>query len=359
MSVNPDTYAPFLMAARDPSLTRRRQRRDRIGGLLVLAGTTLVLAALVSIPLFLTASLVSWTPLPAGSWVRLGTLLAGTLKAAICALLVALPLGLGAAIFSASFASPRFRGWFKPGLEILEAIPTVVLGLVAFATVSPWLKTHVATLLVLIIVAPALLLAAGMLFGAPLRRRTGWLPLWLLPALLAVVAVVVATSGSREGGWIVVASPWNAVLIGLALGLAAVPLVFSIAEDALLLIPATHVQAALALGATRWQALTSIVMPAARSGLVAAAVLGASRCLGETMIVLMASGNTPLADPNPLEGLRTFSAELVLGLPEAAPSSGAYRMLLFAALALFALTFALNLFAAQARAHLQRRRSAA
>ena len=354
MSVNPETYAPFLMAGRDPSLTRRRQRRDRIGTLVVLVGTTLVLAALLSIPLFLTASLVSWTPLPAGSWARLGTLLAGTVKAAVCALLVALPLGVGSAIFSASFASPRFRGWFKPCLEILEAIPTVVLGLVAFAALSPWLKTNVATLLVLIVVVPALLLAAGMSFGAPLRRRTGWLPLWLLPVLLAVVAVVVAMSGTGEGGWVVAASPWNAVLVGLALGLAAVPLVFSIAEDALMLIPSTHVRAALALGATRWQALTSIVLPAARSGLVAAVMLGASRCLGETMIVLMASGNTPLADPNPLEGLRTLSAELALGLPEAAPPGGAYRTLLLAALALFVLTFALNLFAARARARLQR-----
>jgi phosphate transport system permease protein len=284
----------------------------------------------------------------------LGTLLAGTVKAAVAALLVAVPLGIGAAIFSVGFATPRFRGWFKPCIEILEAIPTVVLGLIAFATVSPWLKTNVATLLALIAAVPVLLLAAGMGFGASTRRRNGWLALWLLPALLAVIAVVVALFGATERGLIVVASPWNAVLIGLALGVAAVPLVFSIAEDALMLIPGTHVQAALALGATRWHALTSIVLPAARSGLLAAVVLGASRCLGETMIVLMASGNTPLADLNPLEGLRTLSAELVLGLPEAAPPGGAYRMLLLAAFALFALTFVLNLFAAQARARLQR-----
>ena len=355
MSANPDTYAPFLTRARDPALMRRRRRHDRLGALAVLGGTTLVLAALLAIPLFLTASLVSWTPLPAGAWAELCTLLAGTVKAAVCALLVALPLGIGSAIFSAGFASPGFRGWFKPCLEILEAIPTVVLGLVAFATISPWLKTNVATLLALIVVVPALLLAAGVSVGATFRQRTGWLPLWLLPALIAVVAVAIAMPATGPSGLIVVASPWNAVLIGLALGLAAVPLVFSIAEDALMLVPSTHVQAALALGATRWQALMSIVLPAARSGLVAAFVLGASRCLGETMIVLMASGNTPLADPNPLEGLRTLSAELALGLPEAAPPGGAYRMLLLAALALFALTFALNLFAAQSRARLQHR----
>src|SRR6478736_3082435 len=219
MSANPDTYAPFFTRARDPALIRRRQRRDRLGALAVLGGTTVVLAALLAIPLFLTASLVSWTPLPAGAWAELGTLLAGTVKAAVCALLVALPLGIGSAIFSAGFASPGFRGWLKPCLEILEAIPTVVLGLVAFATVSPWLKTNVATLLVLVIAVPALLLAAGMAFGAPSRRRTGWLPLWLLPALLAVVAAIIAAFGPFQAGWIVPASPWNAALVGLALGL--------------------------------------------------------------------------------------------------------------------------------------------
>jgi phosphate transport system permease protein len=131
-------------------------------------------------------------------------------------------------------------------------------------------------------------------------------------------------------------------------------MIFSVAEDALMQMPSTHVQAALALGATRWQAIRSIVLPAARPGLIAAFALGASRCLGETMIVLMASGNTPVGDPNPLAGLRSISAELALGLPEAAPPGGAYRMLMLAALVLFVLTFVLNLLAERARAHLRR-----
>jgi phosphate transport system permease protein len=227
--------------------------------------------------------------------------------------------------------------------------------LIAFATLSPWLKTNIGTLLVVLVAMPALLLAAGMAFGARGGRFSGWLPLWLVPTLVAVVAVIIAWPGPYQTGWIVPASPWNAVLVGLALGLAAVPLVFSIAEDALMLIPATHVQAAFALGATRWQALKSIVLPAARPGLVAAIALGASRCLGETMIVLMASGNTPIVDANPLTGLRTISAELAVGLPEAASPGGAYRTLLLAALVLFALTFVLNLLAERARARLHRR----
>ncbi len=116
MSANPDTYAPFLTRARDPALIRRRRRRDRLGALAVLGGTTLVLAALLAIPLFLTASLVSWTPLPAGAWAELGTLLAGTVKAAVCALLVALPLGIGSAIFSAELRVARIS-------RLVQAVP--------------------------------------------------------------------------------------------------------------------------------------------------------------------------------------------------------------------------------------------
>jgi phosphate transport system permease protein len=326
-----------------------------VGGWLVAGGTAVVLAALLVIPLFLILSLLPWSPLPAGTWEHLGVLLAGSVKAAVCAILVAVPLGLATAAFNAHFCAPRLRGWIKPALEVLEAIPTVVLGLVAVAALAPWLKTNVATLLALVVLVPALLLSAGMAFGARLGGQRGWLPLWLVPALLAVATLVVYAAAQRDGALIVPASPWNAVLVGLALGLAAVPLVFSIAEDALMLIPATQTQAALALGATRWHALMSIVLPAARPGLIAAIVLGASRCIGETMIVLMASGNTPLAGADPLSGLRTLSAELALGLPEAAPQSDTYRVLLLAALVLFALTFALNMLAERTRAALRRR----
>jgi phosphate transport system permease protein len=314
-----------------------------------------VLVALLVIPLFLGASVLAWLPLPEGAWSRLGILFAGSAKAAGCALALAVPLALAAAIFSAQFASAGFRSWFKPGLEILEGIPTVVLGLVAFATLAPWLRDNVVTLLALIVLIPALLLAAGFGFGGAFRRQAGWLPLWLLPVLFAVVVAILAIVGPAQRDAIVPPTPWNAVLVGLALGLAAIPMIFSVAEDALMQMPSTHVQAALALGATRWQAIRSIVLPAARPGLIAAFALGASRCLGETMIVLMASGNTPLATFNPLEGVRTLSAELVLGLPEAAPPGGTYRLLLLAALALFVLTFTLNLLAAQARARLHRR----
>lgn len=333
---------------------RRRAWQTRLRALFVHAGTVVVLTGLLAIPLFLLIELRPWSALPADTWPRLGVLFAGTLRAAACATAVALPLGLATAIFTAHYATPRLRAWIKPALEILDAVPTVVLGLVAAVTLAPWLKTHVATVLALIAVVPAALLAAGMAFGDRVRRE-GWLPLWLLPLLIAIVALVVGLAAQRETAAIAPAMPWNAMLVGLALGVAALPIVFSVAEDALFLVPRVQTQAAFALGATRWQALTTVLLPAAGSGLVAAALLGISCCLGETMIVLMASGNTPIGGFDPLDGLRSISAELALGLPDTSPTGGVYRSLLLAALVLLALTMSLSFVADAVRERLRRR----
>jgi phosphate transport system permease protein len=321
---------------------------------LVNAGTALVLGGMLAIPLYLVTALVGSSAAFAIDWHALGVLFAGTLRAAVCAILVALPLGFATAMFSAHFCAQPMRAWLKPALEVLDAIPTVVLGLIAAASFAPWLKLHVATLLALIVMIPCALLAAGFAFGAP-SRRDGWLPLWLLPLLVAGVAGAIAFASNHDAVAITPASPWNALLVGLALGIAAVPLVFSVAEDALFLVPRVHTQAAFALGATRWQALTTVVLPAAGSGLLAAALLGFTRCLGETMIVLMASGNTAIGGFDPLAGLRSLSADIALGMPDAEPASPAYANLLLATLALLACTVVLSLLAEVVRDRLRGR----
>ncbi|MEO6688935.1 MAG: ABC transporter permease subunit [Dokdonella sp.] len=354
MPVDPATYDSILSPDLIQSVARARLLRGRLLALLVNVGTALVLAGLMAIPLFLIAGLLPWTTLSALDWQGLRLLFAGTLRAAACAVLVAVPLGLAVAMFTAHFCAPRLRAWIKPSLEILDAVPTVVLGLIAASTIAPWLKTHVATLLALMVVVPAVLLAAGMAFGARVRNGA-WLPLWLLPLLIAIVAVVVAIGARHDAVAIVPSSPWNAALVGLALGFASLPLVFSVAEDALFLVPRAHTRAAFALGATRWQALTSVLLPAAGSGLAAATMLGVSRCLGETMIVLMASGNTPVGGFDPLIGLRSISAGLALGMPEAAPASSAYHSLLLSALILLLLTLSLSALAEMVRERLRRR----
>lgn len=354
MPGNPATCERFLSRSLVLAAARRRARLERLRGGIVQTGTAIVLTGLLAIPLYLIGALLPWSAVPDGAGARLGVLLAGTLRATACSVAVALPLGLATAMFTVHYAAPRLRAWIKPALEILEAVPTVVFGLVAAVTLAPWLKLHVATVLALLAIVPLLLLAAGMAFGARVRR-TGWLPLWLLPVLMAAVVLAVTIAAHRPAARIAPPTPWNAMLIGLALGVAALPTVFSVAEDALFLVPRAQSQAAFALGATRWQALTTVLLPAAGSGLLAAALLGVSRCLGETMIVLMASGNTPVGGFDPLLGLRSIGAELALGLPEAAPHGAAYRGLLLAALALLVLTLSSSLCADVVRERLRRR----
>jgi phosphate transport system permease protein len=333
---------------------RRRRRHARVTNLFVGIGTVFVLAGLLAIPLYLLTALATSQAAAPIEWGRLGILFAGSVRATACAVAVALPLGIASAMFSAHFCAPRLRAWLKPALEVLDAIPTVVLGLIAAVSFAPWLKGHVASMLALVVAIPCMLLAGGFAFGAS-SRRDGWLPLWLLPLMVAMAALLFALASRHAVPALQPSSPWNAMLVGLALGVAAVPLVFSVAEDALFLVPRAHAQAAFALGATRWQALTTVVLPAAGSGLLAAALLGFMRCFGETMIVLMASGNTAIAGFDPLSGLRSLGADIALGMPDAAPASAAWRDLLIAALLLLAVNVLFGVTAQLVRERLRRR----
>ena len=313
-----------------------------------------MLGGMLALPLYLLVSLATAQLDVAFDWRAFGVLFAGSLRAAACAIVVALPLGFATAIHCAHFAAPGLRAWLKPGLEIMDAIPSVVLGLIATASFAGWLNTHLATALAILVVLPCVLLAAGLAYGRP-TRRDGWLPLWLLPLVVAVAAVALAVSAHAPVPAIVPGSPWNAVLVGFALGIASVPLVFAIAEDALSQVPSSQRLAAAALGATRWQSLRTIVWPAARSGLFAAGLLGFMRCFGETMIVLMASGNTAIGGIDPLVGLRSLAADIALGMPDAAPRSAAWRDLVVAALALVVFSLLAGTLARFVRERLRRR----
>lgn len=354
MPIDPATCDAFPSREHEFARLVRRQRRGRALNLLVSAGTALVLAGLLAIPLYLLATLATGAAVAGIDWPAFGVLFAGSLRAAVCATLVALPLGFATAIHCAHFAAPRLRAWLKPGLEIMEALPSVVLGLVAAASFAGWLRGHVATVLAIIIALPCLLLAAGFACGRP-TRHDGWLPLWLLPLVVAAVAIVVALSSRASAPVFVPASPWNAMLVGFALGLASVPIVFAIAEDALSQVPPSQRLAAAALGATRWQSLATIVLPAAASGLFAAGLLGFMRCFGETMIVLMASGNTAIGGFDPLTGLRSLAADITLGMPDAAPRSAGWRDLVVAALALVVFSLLSSVLARGMRERLRRR----
>jgi len=223
-------------------------------------------------------------------------LLLGSLKVTGIAMAVAVPLALAAALHVSQLASRRFRDWAKPAIELLAGIPSVVLGSLA------------------------------MLAFAPVFQAVTGTPFML-----------------------------NSLVAGVALGIAVVPLVFSLAEDAISGIPPELGRAALALGATRWQAAWHVVLPAALPGIAAAVVLGFGRALGETMIVLIASGNAPMMGWSPLLPARTLTATIAAELGETEFGGHHFRMLFLLGTLLFVVTLSINLIASAVFRRLRRR----
>jgi phosphate transport system permease protein len=147
----------------------------------------------------------------------------------------------------------------------------------------------------------------------------------------------------------------NCVVIAFGLGFAVIPIIFSIAEDALSSVPSTLTASSLALGASRWQTLWRVILPSASPGIFAGTMIGFGRGVGETMIVLMATGNTPILDWSPFNGMRTLSANIAVEIPEAPVDGTLYRVLFLCAVLLFLLTFALNTAAELVRQNLRKR----
>lgn len=208
----------------------------------------------------------------------------GTLKAALVAMLFAIPLGVGAAIYSAEFASRRMREITKPVIELLAGIPSVVLGFFALIVLATVLQT---------------------VFGYLFRLNV-----------------------------------FNA---GLALGLAVIPIVFTMAEDAMTSVPRSLRDASLALGANSWQVSFTVVLPAALPGIAAGVVLGFGRAIGETMVVLMASGNAAVISASMFDSVRTISATIAAEMGEVVFGSTHYNVLFLLGTLLFLFTFLINL----------------
>jgi phosphate transport system permease protein len=224
-----------------------------------------------------------WQPVGQIHKYNIVPLLVGSFKVSAIAMVIAIPLALGAAIYVSQLASPRMREWLKPVIEMLSAVPSVVLGFFALLVMASVMQR---------------------IFGYETRL--------------------------------------NSFLAGTALALAVVPLIFSIAEDALTSVPRSYTQAALALGASKWQAASQIVLPAALPGVFAAMVLGFGRALGETMIVLMTSAAS-VVSWSIFDSARPITATIAAELLEAVVGGHHYRMLFMLGTLLFTLTFVLNL----------------
>lgn len=230
------------------------------------------------------------TPLwqPVGDVPKYGLmpLLTGTFKVVTIAMLFAVPLAVLAAVFSAEFAPPRVREVLKPAIEMLAGIPSVVMGFFALMVLASWLQgvTH---------------------------------------------------SSMRL----------NALTAGIALGLGVIPTIFTVAEDALRAVPRSYREASLGLGASPWQTAWNVSLPAASAGVAAGVLLGLARAVGETMIVLMASGNAAITSANPFDSVRTLSASIAAELAEVVVGSPHYSTLFFLGALLFTVTFLINVVA--------------
>ncbi|MBU2090525.1 MAG: ABC transporter permease subunit [Alphaproteobacteria bacterium] len=380
-------------------------------------------------------------------------LIFGTLKATVYSLLFAIPIALLGAIYTSEFLHNRIRATVKPVMEMMESLPTVVLGFVAALLLAPIVETWIAAVLLAFGALPLSLIAAAYIWqslpsqlklrlegvpkfclmfvvigigcylaysGGPMFERIffygdlkAWtngdigtglpflflalFPLsflavayvfrrlvgdryrlmlrefsasqaplvdglrWLIMLLVSMVvsyilaAALTAAGYDPRGGVVDTYVQRNALVVGFVMGFAIIPNIYTLAEDALNSVPSSLRAASLAAGATPWQTAMWVVLPTAMSGVFAAVMIGMGRAVGETMIVLMAAGNTPVLDWNIFNGLRTLSANIAVELPEAVQGGTLYRMLFLAALSLFVMTFIINTIAEIIRQRFRKR----
>ncbi|AQQ00127.1 phosphate ABC transporter permease [Pseudoalteromonas aliena] len=299
----------------------------------------------------------------------------GTIKAAFYAMLFAVPIALSSAIYTAYFMSSGLRKVVKPTVEIMEALPTVILGFLAGLWLAPLIEEHLPAIVGLLILLPLGILGAA--FGwtklpAGIRHKIpeGSHSIILIPVVLFIGWFSFAMSETIEL-WMfdgnvrqyltnelgMTFDQRNSLVVGIAMGFAVIPTIFSIAEDAVFSVPKHLSNGSLALGATQWQTLVRVVLLTASPGIFSAVMMGLGRAVGETMIVLMATGNTPIMDWSIFQGMRTLAANIAVEMPESEVGSSHYRILFLAAFVLFIFTFIFNTIAEFVRQQLREKYS--
>jgi phosphate transport system permease protein len=237
-----------------------------------------------------------WQPVSDVAKYALWPLIVGTLKVVFVAMLFGVPLGIGAALYVSQYAPPRVREVIKPLVELLAGIPSVVLGFFALMVMATWFQ-----------------------------------------------------------GWLGLESRLNAIVAGVALSFAIIPVIFTISEEAFNAVPRSYVEASTALGAARWQTVLRVIVPAASPGLAAGVALGLGRAVGETMIVLMASGNAAILSGRFDDSVRTLSATIAAELAEVVFGGAHYTVLFYLGTLLFITTFVINMLGEQAISRMKRK----
>lgn len=310
-------------------------------------------------------------------------LIVGSLKGTFYALLFAVPIAVLAATYTSQFLKPEIKVLVKPTMEIMASLPSVVLGFLAALWLAPILETRVPSILLIVAFVPLSALVFGwgwarlpprirlfippgyeFLVFFPIMFATGWLAWNLGPAFERAFFVVTdPTTGGRVADFRLwwpafTGTPFeqrNSLVVGFMMGFAVIPIIFTIAEDALSNVPQSLRSGSLALGASRWQTAFRIVLPTASAGIFSALMIGLGRAVGETMIVVMATGNTPIMEWNIFSGMRTLSANIAVELPEAPHHGTLYRTLFLGAMVLFLMTFCVNTIAEVMRQRLRDR----
>ncbi len=299
----------------------------------------------------------------------------GTLKAAFYAMLLSVPLAVCGAMYTAYFMAPAVRRKIKPVIELMEALPTVILGFFAGLFLAPFMETHLPGVFAVLLIIPLGIVTFAFAWAQlPDRIRDlipeGWHVVVLVPLVVVLGWLSFSLSQPMElwffngdmRSWLsndlgIDFDQRNAMVVGFAMGFAVIPTIYSIAEDALFGVPKSLSHGSLALGATPWQTLVRVVLPTASPGIFSAVMIGMGRAVGETMIVLMATGNTPVMNANIFEGMRTLAANIAVEMGESALGSSHYRILFLAALVLFLFTFVVNTLADLVRQRLRNKYS--
>ena len=308
-------------------------------------------------------------------------LIIGSLKGTFYALLFAIPIALLAAIYTSEFMNPGLKVYVKPIMELMASLPSVVLGFIAALWLAPFLATRVPIIAVGIILIPCAAMGFGwgwtrlpatvrsylkpgweFIVFIPILVLATWLSAQLGPLLESVICRVtdpatgVTIADFRLWWPHVTHTPFelrNSLVVGLVMGFAVIPIIYTISDDSLAAVPPTLRSASLALGASRWQTAIRIVVPTASAGIFSAIMIGFGRAVGETMIVVMATGNTAIMDFNIFTGMRTLSANIAVELPEAPYGETLYRTLFLGAMMLFLMTFTVNTVAELVRQRLR------
>ena len=299
----------------------------------------------------------------------------GTIKAAFYAMLFAMPLAIMGAVYTAYFMTPKMRAIVKPSVEVMAALPTVILGFLAGLWLAPLIERFLPGTFLSFIGVPIAFIVVAFIYDKLPKSLRNWLPSgWEAAALIPIVCAVVwlcftispaietAFFNGNMPRWIsenlgLAYDQRNSLVVGMAIGFAVIPTIFSISEDAVFGVPKHLTSGSLALGATPWQTVIGVVLLTASPGIFSAVMIGLGRAVGETMIVLMATGNTPIMDVNIFQGFRALSANIAVEMPESEVDSTHYRILFLAALVLFAVTFVFNTVAELVRQRLREKYS--